>query len=258
MNEALRNPIVRDAMRGKIPTAPRAPGASKVMEAQRLLNARGFDAGTPDGIAGAGTRRAIAAFQTSIGRAPTGELTAEEFAILKSEGEEASSSAQTAPRNPDALEVQSLLTDLGFDPGPVDGAWGRRSQAALEEFRQREGSGLSGQPTNEDIALLRAALAPGSSTVADGAAPTEEPPAPTLFALPIVDRGMTFNVAWDSAPEAFSISIVPLWSEVSVPGTTSRAMPTELLSPDRAGLYHLVMVDNADASVVARLMVEVR
>ena len=31
-------------------------------------------------------------------------------------------------------EVQRLLTELGYDPGPIDGAAGRRSREALREF----------------------------------------------------------------------------------------------------------------------------
>jgi len=39
---------------------------------QSRLNARGFDAGTPDGVFGSKTRAAIASFQRSIGAEPTG------------------------------------------------------------------------------------------------------------------------------------------------------------------------------------------
>jgi lytic murein transglycosylase len=42
-------------------------------ELQRRLTAAGFDAGTPDGVIGSGTREAIAGYQASRGLAPTGE-----------------------------------------------------------------------------------------------------------------------------------------------------------------------------------------
>ncbi|WP_323016135.1 peptidoglycan-binding domain-containing protein, partial [Devosia sp.] len=41
---------------------------------QSRLNALGYDAGTPDGVSGPRTRRAIANFQASIGEAETGTL----------------------------------------------------------------------------------------------------------------------------------------------------------------------------------------
>lgn len=49
---------------------------------QSRLNALGYDAGTPDGVAGPRTRRAIADFQSSIGGAATGQLSAAEIATL--------------------------------------------------------------------------------------------------------------------------------------------------------------------------------
>lgn len=43
-------------------------------EAQEALNFYGFNAGTPDGVFGPGTRRAIAAYQSANGGTPTGEF----------------------------------------------------------------------------------------------------------------------------------------------------------------------------------------
>lgn len=48
---------------------------SETMELQRLLGARGHDAGTPDGVIGAGTRAAIRAYQRSAGLKPDGFAT---------------------------------------------------------------------------------------------------------------------------------------------------------------------------------------
>ncbi|MEC8582790.1 MAG: peptidoglycan-binding domain-containing protein, partial [Pseudomonadota bacterium] len=42
-------------------------------ELQRLLTARGFDAGVADGVLGTKSRAAISAYQRSIGVAVTGE-----------------------------------------------------------------------------------------------------------------------------------------------------------------------------------------
>lgn len=48
---------------------------SQVREMQRLLNQRGFEVGTPDGIMGPNTRRGLRAFQAEIGTTPDGFAT---------------------------------------------------------------------------------------------------------------------------------------------------------------------------------------
>jgi localization factor PodJL len=56
-------------------TAPVA-AADPVREAQRLLNAAGFDAGPVDGIVGPRTKRALIKYQAANGLEVTGELDA--------------------------------------------------------------------------------------------------------------------------------------------------------------------------------------
>lgn len=41
-------------------------------------------------------------------------------------------------------EAQERLTELGYDPGPIDGQWGRRSLQALNQFRTERGLGETG------------------------------------------------------------------------------------------------------------------
>lgn len=64
--------------------APRANDEARIlrMEIQRRLNLLGFDAGSPDGVFGPRSRRAIAAYQNSIGVTPTGNITEGEIAQL--------------------------------------------------------------------------------------------------------------------------------------------------------------------------------
>ncbi|MEO1711160.1 MAG: peptidoglycan-binding protein [Pseudomonadota bacterium] len=63
--------------------APAAGGSfQRTAEIQSALNANGFDAGAVDGRSGPGTRRAIRAFQRSIGERQTGRLSEDQFARL--------------------------------------------------------------------------------------------------------------------------------------------------------------------------------
>lgn len=77
---------------------------------QQRLNALGFDAGPADGVMGTKTRRAVADYQRSIGRNPTGQLDASDRATLFGQQ---SSVAQTSPVPPaNAGSSFSLLYDV--------------------------------------------------------------------------------------------------------------------------------------------------
>jgi hypothetical protein len=55
--------------------------------------------------------------------------------------------------------VQEALTALGYDPGPVDGVWGPRTQAAVQKFESDQGLAESdGQVGPETRAALAAGL----------------------------------------------------------------------------------------------------
>jgi peptidoglycan hydrolase-like protein with peptidoglycan-binding domain len=70
------------------PASPSAPAQQpqksavdpQLMALQARLNALGFDAGPADGVMGGRTRRAIEAYQRSIGVTPTGALSAQQYA----------------------------------------------------------------------------------------------------------------------------------------------------------------------------------
>lgn len=44
----------------------------------------------------------------------------------------------------DIQAIQQALSDKGFDPGPVDGIWGRKTIAAVREFQRAEGLAVDG------------------------------------------------------------------------------------------------------------------
>lgn len=61
---------------------------AQVEAIQTVLNGLGYDAGAPDGLAGAGTRTAIRAFQANNGLATTGEVTPELVAALNRQAQD--------------------------------------------------------------------------------------------------------------------------------------------------------------------------
>lgn len=52
-------------------------------------------------------------------------------------------------------ETQTLLTRLGYDPGPVDGVMGGRTSNAIRQFEAAQGLTTTGQPTPALISRLR-------------------------------------------------------------------------------------------------------
>lgn len=71
-------------------------------------------------------------------------------------------SSSTAPKKPNAQytrEVQQLLTDLGYAPGPVDGDYGRRTADAVKAFQRDAGITQDGWIDEDLLSTLRRAKA---------------------------------------------------------------------------------------------------
>ena len=90
----------------------------------------------------------IAANRFGLGARP-GELGA--IVISKVSGaliQRTLSFGQVGNKNSDSaavLEAQKMLTKLGYDLGKIDGVYGRKTKAAIEEFEARTGK----QPTGD-------------------------------------------------------------------------------------------------------------
>ena len=125
-----------------VPTADSVaqdPPRAAVREAQELLAVLGYAPGPADGVWGRRSAKAYAAFLEDAGLPAGNTLTPEGFLALRSaagreeDGPEPASIALRPPRAA-VLEAQELLALLGYEPGPADGAWGRRSNRAYAEF----------------------------------------------------------------------------------------------------------------------------
>lgn len=58
------------------------------------------------------------------------------------------------PAQASVLCVQEFLLQTAFDPGPADGAWGRRTATALEEFFAQAGEGVEGGLGKENAGAI--------------------------------------------------------------------------------------------------------
>tara|TARA_B110000211_G_scaffold217549_1_gene261508 strand:+ start:251 stop:1948 length:1698 start_codon:yes stop_codon:yes gene_type:complete len=54
----------------------------------------------------------------------------------------------------DVRKVQTMLTELCFKPGPVDGSWGKKTERAAEQFFDKYWNGYGGQFTESEFAKL--------------------------------------------------------------------------------------------------------
>ncbi len=120
-----------------------------VIEIQGLLSQAGFSPGSIDGIFGSRTESAVRSFQSSEGLGVDGLVDGPTFDALD-ESTNPTVIVRLGDRGLVVIEVQSLLTDFGFSPGPVDGIFGSRTESAVRAFQSAEGllvDGLVGQQT---------------------------------------------------------------------------------------------------------------
>lgn len=133
---------------------PLSPAA--VASVQERLRTAGTYTGRVDGVWGPDSQAALERFQVARGLVPTPQLnpaTAQVLGLGPSElmatGPAAAvpgPAAVAGPMSPTAVRtVQQRLRALNYYNGPVDGAWGAGTQAAMERFQQGRGLQVTGQ-----------------------------------------------------------------------------------------------------------------
>ena len=157
---------------------------------QKALNDLGFNAGSVDGNFGAGTQKAVTAFQKSAGLTQDGKagqntLTALEPAAsgqtTVTPAPDTSTSTPTTDSNgwlvpsrtlrkgytgDDVKSVQSRLKELGYYTGSLDGNYGSGTMAAVKSFQANNGltqDGLAGSSTFAKL-FSTSAVSAGSSS----------------------------------------------------------------------------------------------
>jgi peptidoglycan hydrolase-like protein with peptidoglycan-binding domain len=130
-----------------------------VRAVQRELAARGFDVGAADGTPGDKTTAAISAYEKAQGLPVTGVATDELLrhillgASLPPSSATGSVKEDPAPgkaeEGPDVKAIQQVLADLGYAPGPIDGAWGSATARAVTAFQHDRKMTETGRITPE-------------------------------------------------------------------------------------------------------------
>jgi len=149
---------------------PLDPGTGEsqlvIRAVQRELAARGYDVGPLDGTLSDKTRAAISTYQSARGLAVTG-VPSDELLRQILLGDSLESAAATGSlAASDSIEtqaaesvtvkgVQQVLADLGYAPGPIDGAWGENTSRAIAAFQRDRNIAETGEITPDLLAELR-------------------------------------------------------------------------------------------------------
>jgi peptidoglycan hydrolase-like protein with peptidoglycan-binding domain len=124
-----------------------------VIEVQGLLTQNGFSPGPVDGIFGTRTETAVRSFQSEAGLPVDGLVDAPTLDAL--EDQPASSVVvRLGDRGIVVREVQHLLADAGFPPGPVDGIFGYFTEHAVRSFQSSRGLAVDGAVGDATFAAL--------------------------------------------------------------------------------------------------------
>jgi len=120
-------------------------GSPLVRELQRLLWAAGYPTGPIDGRYGPLTTQAVMGYQSDFGLRVDGIAGPETLASLKGHGELLRRGAgYELGGSPVVRHLQRLLANAGDSPGPFDGRFGPRTEAAVRRFQAHDGLRITG------------------------------------------------------------------------------------------------------------------
>jgi peptidoglycan hydrolase-like protein with peptidoglycan-binding domain len=126
---------------------------------QRELALSGFYTGPVDGLPGRRTKTSIAAYQKANGLAPTGEASQDLVDHIRLTREIVAASGMTdetgLPQSSDPIRrVQSVLSELGYLPGTIDGFLGEQTRDAIRQFERDRHLPVTGDVTEALMAEL--------------------------------------------------------------------------------------------------------
>lgn len=154
-NESLVNSLTAAYFATRVNGAPAVTRGSpianlsldQIRELQVLLTQAGYDVGGIDGVIGAQTRDSVRDMQIRMGLAADGYPTVSFLNALRGGGGGMSAA--------EIVELQTILTQLGFDTGGIDGVAGGRTRAAIMQVQEQLGLPADGLPTTDLLQRLR-------------------------------------------------------------------------------------------------------
>lgn len=144
---------------------------------QANLNLLGYNAGTPDGIFGNGTKNAVISFQKTYGLSADGIAGTNTLdAISTTVNRKNKNILSKGQVSNDVKNLQNNLITLGYLSGTADGAFGKNTENAVIAFPKKYGltpDGLVGSTTKSKIAEALKSQGSGTTTSSDPSGNTE-------------------------------------------------------------------------------------
>jgi peptidoglycan hydrolase-like protein with peptidoglycan-binding domain/DNA invertase Pin-like site-specific DNA recombinase len=171
-------------------------GDSRVRALQRRLRAFGHRPGPVDGLYGPRTQAAVERLQRDGGIAVDGIVGPQTRRLLNADAPPLAPGAGYGQPggSPQVRDIQRRLRALGSRPGPIDGLYGPRTEAAVERFQRSAGQPASGVLSPATAAAHARAGSDQPTRATDtgggdesrerGGSPATEPPAAGLDTSP--------------------------------------------------------------------------
>lgn len=118
---------------------------------QQKLKALGYLTGAADGRYGAGTVKAVEAFQKDNGLEATGRVDEDTMAALNAKEIPARTSFARGDIGDDVKALQERLKGLGYLEGEADGNFGSKTEQAIRKFQQAKSIKVTGKADAETV-----------------------------------------------------------------------------------------------------------
>ena len=123
------------------------PDRGLVRALQRELTSRGYAAGPIDGVFGPVTQGALMAFEFDAGLKVSGEASEKRLSQIVFGSAKPGGSPGRYGSKPMFIvrQVQEVLAEQGYAPGPIDGLFGSATRMAIEKFERDHGLSPKGR-----------------------------------------------------------------------------------------------------------------
>lgn len=228
--------IALDELRDRV--APRLVGF--IADIQTALTELGYYSGPIDGQESDEFREAVAAFQADNGLEPTGTLDAATIAAIQA------ALGDNPLLTATIIEVQQLLTELGYYTGPIDGVFSEELSNAIKAFQ----TDLGVEPTGIlDAATLQAIYQAGVS-----AGGGDQPPASTTTTtigtattIPVEPTTTTVAPTTTAAPATTTTTAAPATTTTTVPVPDDSILGVLIANPQFGELVALLDTPGLEA-----------